>query len=57
MHNRAFLMKTNKDLRGFYQKVYLKGEKKHFTHFVTKGTTSSEAKEIIKTNEDNQKKE
>ena len=48
MHNRAFLMKTNKDLRGFYQKVYLKGEKKHFTHFVTKGTTSSEAKEIIK---------
>ena len=40
-------MTKNKELETFYQDVYLKGEKKHFTPFVTKGTTSSEAKEII----------
>jgi len=37
----------NKELEKFYQGVYLKGEKKHFTPFVTKGTTSAEAKEVI----------
>ena len=41
-------MRKNKELENFYQKVYLKGEQKHYTHFVTKGTTSSEADEIIK---------
>ncbi len=41
-------LKKNKELEKFYQGVYLKGEKKHFTPFVTKGTTSTEAKEIIK---------
>lgn len=40
-------MRKNKELENFYQKVYLKGEQKHYTHFVTKGTTSSEADEII----------
>lgn len=40
-------MTKNKELETFYQDVYLKGEKKHFTPFVTKGTTSSEAKEIM----------
>jgi len=38
----------NKELEAFYQSVYLKGEKKHFTPFVTKGTTSTEAQEVIK---------
>ena len=41
-------MAKNKELEAFYQSVYLKGEKKHFTPFVTKGTTSSEAQEVIK---------
>lgn len=41
-------MRKNKELENFYQKVYLKGERKHYTHFVTKGTTSSEANEILK---------
>ena len=41
-------MRKNKELESFYQKVYLKGERKHYTHFVTKGTTSSEADEILK---------
>lgn len=41
-------MQKNKDLQNFYQKVYLKGEKKHYTHFVTKHTPTSEADEIIK---------
>ena len=41
-------MRKNKDLQNFYQKVYLKGEKKHYTHFVTKHTTTSEADEILK---------
>lgn len=41
-------MQKNKDLQNFYQKVYLKGEKKHYTHFVTKHTPTSEADEILK---------
>ena len=41
-------MRKNKELETFYQSVYLKGEKKHFTPFVTKGITSTEAKEVIK---------
>jgi len=41
-------LRKNKELETFYQSVYLKGEKKHFTPFVTKGTTSTEAKEVIK---------
>ena len=41
-------MTKNKELETFYQSVYLKGEKKHFTPFVTNGTTSTEAKEVVK---------
>ena len=41
-------LKENKQLETFYQGVYKKGEKKHFTPFVTKGTTSTEVKEILK---------
>lgn len=41
-------MKTNKSLEKFYQKVYTKGEKKHFTHFVVGKTPSTEAKEVSK---------
>lgn len=41
-------MSKNKELEAFYQSVYLKGEKKHFTPFVTKGTTSTEAQEVVK---------
>ena len=40
-------LKKNKELETFYQSVYKKGEKKHFTPFVTKGTTSTEANEVI----------
>jgi len=38
----------NKELESFYQNVFLKGEKKHFTPFITKGTTSTETQEVIK---------
>lgn len=41
-------MKRNKDLKKFYNSVYTKGEKKHFTSFLAKGTTTSEMKEILK---------
>ena len=41
-------LKKNKELETFYQGVYKKGEKKHFTPFVTKGTTSTEVKEVLK---------
>ena len=38
----------NSKLKTFYNKVYKKGESKHFTSFVTKGTPTDEVKEIIK---------
>jgi ubiquinone biosynthesis O-methyltransferase len=38
----------NKDLKNFYQKVYVKGEEKHYTDFVTKNKISSEPYEIFK---------
>ena len=41
-------MKRNQDLKKFYNAVYIKGEKKHFTNFLVKGTTTSEIKEILK---------
>ena len=41
-------MTKNKELESFYQNVFLKGEKKHFTPFITKGTTSTETQEVIK---------
>jgi len=41
-------MKQNKELEEFYQEVHSKGEKKHYTFFVTKGTPSSDTKEILK---------
>jgi len=44
------IKKNNKELQKFYDKVYSKGEQKHFTSFVLKGTATSEVKEIIKEN-------
>jgi len=41
-------MNNNSNLKSFYNKVYKKGEEKHFTSFVTKGTPTDEIKEIIK---------
>ena len=41
-------MRKNKDLVDFYQKVYLKGEEKHYTDFVTKNKISSEPSEVLK---------
>lgn len=41
-------MKKNQDLKNFYKKVYSKGEKKHFTPFVVRGTPTSDSLEIIK---------
>jgi ubiquinone biosynthesis O-methyltransferase len=41
-------MKKNRDLKNFYQKVYVKGEEKHYTDFVTKNKISSEPFEILK---------
>ena len=41
-------LKKNKELETFYQSVYKKGEKKHFTPFVTKGTISTEVQEVLK---------
>ncbi len=38
----------NSDLKNFYQKVYVKGEEKHYTDFVTKSKISSEPSEILK---------
>ena len=40
-------MQQNRDLKKFYNKVYLKGEKKHFTSFIN-STPTTEAKEILK---------
>lgn len=40
-------MKQNKKLKHFYDKVYLKGEKKHFTTFI-ESTSTSEVKEVLK---------
>ena len=41
-------MKENNSLKTFYDKVYRKGEEKHFTNFVTTGTPSSESEETLK---------
>ena len=41
-------MGKNQKLRTFYNNVYKKGEEKHFTNLVTKGTVSEESKEILK---------
>ena len=41
-------MAKNKDLEKFYNKVYKKGEEKHFTSFVTKGKPTDEIREILK---------
>tara|TARA_Y100000590_G_scaffold86224_1_gene96599 strand:+ start:9773 stop:10555 length:783 start_codon:yes stop_codon:yes gene_type:complete len=40
-------LRKNKDLKSFYQGVYSRGERKHFTPFVTTGTVSTEANEVI----------
>lgn len=41
-------MQKNTGLKNFYDKVYAKGEEKHFTSFVTKGTPTSEVIEVLK---------
>ena len=41
-------MVKNTSLKSFYNKVYKKGEKKHFTSFVTQGTITEEVKEVLK---------
>ena len=41
------ILKQNKKLKHFYDKVYLKGEKKHFTTFI-ESTPTSEVKEVLK---------
>lgn len=41
-------MQKNKNLKNFYNDVYIKGEEKHFTSFVTKGTPTSEVNEVLK---------
>ena len=41
-------MVQNSKLKTFYNKVYKKGESKHFTSFVTKGTPTDEIKEVLK---------
>lgn len=38
----------NKKLKKFYNKVYLKGEEKHYTSFLTNGTPSEEFNEVLK---------
>ncbi len=40
-------MKKNKTLKGFYNKVYVKGEKKHFTTY-RESSSTSEVKEVLK---------
>lgn len=41
-------MQKNTRLKNFYNKVYAKGEERHFTSFVTRGTPTSEVMEILK---------
>ena len=41
-------MKKNKNLKSFYQKVYKKGEKKHYTTFVLNKKPSEESLEVLK---------
>ena len=41
-------MRKNSNLKLFYNKVYKKGEEKHFTSFVAKGTPTDEIKEVLK---------
>ncbi len=41
-------MIKNSNLKTFYNKIYKKGESKHFTSFVTQGTPTDEVKEILK---------
>ena len=42
------MQNPNADATMFYNNVYKKGEEKHFTNLVTKGTVSEESKEILK---------
>ncbi|MGH2611476.1 MAG: class I SAM-dependent methyltransferase [Rhabdochlamydiaceae bacterium] len=41
-------MLKNKNLEKFYDKVYTKGEEKHYTKFVIQGTPTSETDEVLK---------
>ena len=42
-----YKLQQNKKLKKFYDKVYLKGEKKHFTTYVLSAPTS-DVKEVLK---------
>ena len=43
-----FLTKKNKNLKKFYDGVYKKGERKHFTTLVTTETLTEETNEVLK---------
>jgi 2-polyprenyl-3-methyl-5-hydroxy-6-metoxy-1,4-benzoquinol methylase len=38
----------NKNLEKFYDEVYVKGERKHYTKYILQGTPTTETKEILK---------
>ena len=44
----GFLTKKNKNLKKFYDGVYKKGERKHFTTLVTTETLTEETNEVLK---------
>lgn len=39
----------NEDLRPFYDAVFARGERKHFTSFLTRGTPTAEVAEVLRT--------
>jgi 2-polyprenyl-3-methyl-5-hydroxy-6-metoxy-1,4-benzoquinol methylase len=41
-------MSTNREIKKFYNKVFKKGEKKHFTSFLTTGKPALETEEVLK---------
>ncbi len=42
------MLNKNKNLRKFYDAVYEKGEKRHYTKYIIQGTPTSETEEILK---------
>ncbi|MDC0438378.1 class I SAM-dependent methyltransferase [Nitrosopumilus sp.] len=42
------MLKKNKQLSDFYNKVYKKGEKRHYTKYIIQGTPTSETEQILK---------
>ena len=41
-------MKKNKNLKKFYDKVYKKGERRHFTTLATTGSVTEETNEVLR---------